>query len=506
MKYIVVNFGVEFKDGNFDFVPYNAKEGDSIETILSGLKSMLKAQSEKMGRPEFLEVTNIQGVNGNAEEYKRLSREFNNLSNDVVDNKEEEDMKNFKTLEKVMSLAKERDYYKNKCDKLEAELTEFYKVREFMNSINSGNYIYNGEEDDTIPFEDTFDTLDVNLQSDIDIMEFEAPIPTGENIEDSEIPDFTEFIQDFEDDAKEEENDSGFDEDLFNEAVAEVTGEKATTIDKDIEEALEEAEIKEEEKTAPKILKEVIQSKNTIEILDRKRKEFDNSETIEGYIKNVLDNYTPTKTEFGEENPKLKDIKSVYSFVSKVLKRDSLKYIKDILGIEDGFKVSTKYRLSVMNTLKDIKYIIEYQKPTEESTNEFLDTIEESHKDPINPKPELLEKAEELANNEEAKEEEKEDSKTFRELLEEFYLNTRNNTDINKRVVEQMHITALQAVAKRRFTADVAKYIKHEKDTIQNNDIRELSVTLETDELDKAKNIILDNLNVSYALKNFLIE
>jgi len=275
---------------------------------------------------------------------------------------------NFKLLESVMNLAKERDFYKAENARLKAELTEFYKVREFMNSINSNSYVSDNAEDNTIPFEDSIDTLEVNLQNDIDIdtIEFEAPIPTSKDIE---IPDFTEFIQD---ETEEEENEinldeNGFNEDLFNEVLAEVMGDVTTVEEKQIEEDINESLVEagitpvKEEETSSSEVKEIVQSKSTIEILDRRRKEFDNPEAIEGYIQNVLDSYIPRKTEFGEENPLLKDIKKVYSFVSKVLKRDSLKYIKEVLDIEDGFKVPTRYKLSIMNALRDIKYIIEYQ-------------------------------------------------------------------------------------------------------------------------------------------------
>jgi len=350
---------------------------------------------------------------------------------------------NFELLESVMNLAKERDFYKSKCDKLEAELEEFYRVREFMNSISSANYV-NDVEDDIIPFDDIDDVIPFG--DDIEVVEFEASIPANEDVENIEIPDFTEFL---EDETEEEEivinqNENGFDEDLFNEAVAEVTGEAINTednkIDEDIEESFEEAEIK-EEKTASAMLKEIVQSKSTIEILDRKKKEFENYIEIEKYVQNVLDNYVPRKTEFGEDNPLLKDIKKVYSFISKALKRDSLKYIKDTLGIEEGFKISSRYRLSVMNALKDIKYILEYKDEPlsqkqctfdlgDKEVQEIEDTEQKTVQTVSSTKSDLKSKIIDFYERESIKDTKEKDLEIFDEMTEEQMIN-RFITDIN---------------------------------------------------------------------------
>jgi len=282
-----------------------------------------------------------------------------------------------KTLKAIQDMVNENKELRARIAKLEKELEEFYRIRELMNSIN------NNIDEDIIPFEDTIDTVELNLKDDdipfdnipfdedVEVVEFDAPIPTDDDIE---IPDFTEFLPQ-EEETKEEEtfkinpNDEGIDEELLQWAIEqagikteeEPKEEKISADTEEPEEEVKTEDTEEEVKTAPEILKEIVQSKRTIEIIDRRKKDFNNPDDIAKYISNVLDSYIPTKTEFGEDNPLLKDIKNVYSFISKALKRDSLKYIKDTLGIEEGFKVSTQYRLSVMNALKDIKYILEYQ-------------------------------------------------------------------------------------------------------------------------------------------------
>jgi len=412
---------------------------------------------------------------------------------------------NFKLLESVMNLAKERDFYKSKCEKLEAELTEFYKVREFMNSINSGSYVYNSE-DDTIPFEDTIDTLEVNLQSDIDIdtIEFEAPIPTNENIEDIEIPDFTDFLEEKTEEEEEitiNPNEDGVDEDLLAQVIAEVTGDitEDKQVDEDVKEALEEAEITptEEDKTSQNESVEAIPLSNAILLLQRKRRDFPNSIDIERYIQRVVDNYVPKKTEFGEENPLMKDIKKVYSFVSKQLKRDSLKYIKDVLGIDDGFKISTKYRLSVMNALKDIEYILKYREEplsqkreafvledeevtTEQSTNEVqeIEDIEpKTEKEEATPQTDLKGKIIAFYDRESIKDTKEKDLKLFEGMTEQQMID-RFVTDVN------FQINALKQ----------GWNIKHFKSAKE--DFSDTIPALMGDELKKKMNLDLDLLKL----------
>jgi len=365
-----------------------------------------------------------------------------------------------KTFKAVNNMINENKELRLKVARLEAELKEFYQIRELMNSINSNI------DDDIIPFEDTIDTVELNLKDDdipfndnIDIVEFDTPIPTKEDIE---IPDFTEFLPHEEETKEEKEdieinpNDEGIDEDLLAWAIAKAGVKTEDTEEEPNKKREKKENEKEEVKKAPELLKEIVTSKSTIELLDRVKKDFNSPDDIETYIQSVLDNYIETETPFGEDNPLLKDIKSIYSFISKALKRDSLKHLKDTLGIEEGFKVSTQYRLSVMNALKDIKYILEYQdEPSsnkqsklefDDNEDKLLQLEEDFNKNPINPSEELLSEAEELANSqieaglkgkiinfykeESIKDTKERDLKLFEEMTEE-QLKDRFVTDVN---------------------------------------------------------------------------